>query len=128
VVVTPRTRFSDGDLEHRRPVWEAMSEIFLDTELVESDFDRIVPPIAASPYSLEELDDILWWEVYPVLYTNMLGIAGEWTGFNIDWLESRIKEGPSRFTRLWTRTLGRKIVTWPDWKIIRRRVAAARHP
>jgi hypothetical protein len=43
------------DFECRRPVWSALSELFLDTNLNSADLDRI----AQSRYSLEDLDSIL---------------------------------------------------------------------
>jgi hypothetical protein len=103
-----------------------MSDMFLDTELDEADFNRIAATLAASPYSLDELDDILWAEVYPACYGNLLLSAGEWAGFDPAWLESRIMRGPSLFTRLWPKTLGHRILTWRSWGTIRRRVDAAR--
>jgi hypothetical protein len=107
-------------------VWDVLSELFLDTEFVEDDYNRIVKALASSPYSIEELEDILRWEVYAACYSNMFSIAGEWAGFNMKWLESRITRGPSLFARFWTRTAGGAVVWWPSWRKIRRRVAVAR--
>jgi hypothetical protein len=77
------------DLEHRRPVWEALSSLFLDTDTSLSRPWR-VGILAASPYSIEELQQILIDEVYPVCRSNLWQIAGEWIGFDPQWLESRI--------------------------------------
>lgn len=62
-----------SDIGHRRPVWEALSSLFLDTDT------SIARPwrarvLAASPYSLAELDDILMDEVYPVCRWNLLDV------------------------------------------------------
>jgi hypothetical protein len=121
-------RFSDADLESRRPVWEALSELFLDTSFDEADFNRIARVLARSPYSLEELEHILVSEVHPACGANMLSLAGEWTGFDPEWLESRIVRGPSRLGRLWMRTVGRitLVVSHEPWKEIRQRVEATR--
>jgi len=77
------------DLDHRRPVWEALSDLFLDTDTSLSRSWRI-GILAASPYSIEELQQILIDEVYPVCRSNLWQIAGEWAGFDLQWLECRI--------------------------------------
>ncbi len=75
--------------DQRMPVWEALSEFFLDTELSESDYTRIATELADSPYSESELKNILDYEVYPVCGRNLLSMAGEWSGFDPEWLKSK---------------------------------------
>ena len=70
-------------------VWTALAEFFLDTELQGSDYKRIAASLAASPYSLAELEEILRYEVYPACHQNLLCIAGEWGGFDEQWLIQR---------------------------------------
>ena len=77
------------DLQHRRPVWEALSDLFLDTDTSLSREWR-VEILAASPYSVEELQEILLKEVTPICRWNLVCIAGEWAGFDQEWLEKRI--------------------------------------
>lgn len=77
------------DLEHRRPVWEALSDLFLDTDTSLARAWR-AGILAASPYSLDELQQILVDEIYPVCRSNLFSIAGEWAGFDPEWLESSI--------------------------------------
>lgn len=74
----------------RLPVWKALAEFFLDTELQEADYRRIAASLAGSPYSVSELEQILRYEVYPVCRQNLLCIAGEWGGFDEQWLIERI--------------------------------------
>ena len=57
-----------SELDHRRPVWSPLSELFLDTTLDSGDLDRLAEALARSPYSLTELDEILLWEVYPACW------------------------------------------------------------
>ena len=80
----------------RRPVWEALSTLLLDTDvsLLRAYRSNI---LAASPYSLDEIERILLEEVFPVCRWNLLGIAGEWAGFDTEWLEERILQRRSRF-------------------------------
>ena len=93
----------------RTPVWSAMSDLFLDTDV------RIWYPwsaraIALSPYSFEELDLIFSDEVRPVLSVNMLMVAGEWAGFDTDWLVSKIVARGKPRHRSWL----------PQWKAAQR--------
>lgn len=80
-----------ADLERVR-VWNAFSEFFLDTELDSNDLDRIAEILADSPFSIEELKHIYDKEVSPVCSWNLLLIAGEWAGFNEDWLIPKCKK------------------------------------
>lgn len=120
-------RLSPADIDVRRPVWSALSDMFLDTSLQPTDIARIARALAASPYSLEELDAILLREVYPACFTNMISIAGEWGGFDPDWLEARIRRGPSWSRWIWSALFARW-GTWTsrDWRKIRRAVEALR--
>ena len=77
------------DLPNRRTAWEALSDLFLDTDTSLSRPWR-VQVLAATPYTVEELEQILIWEVEPVCRWNMLGIAGEWFGFDLDRMQRRI--------------------------------------
>lgn len=78
------------EVDRRRPVWVALSDLYLDTELERSDHDRIADAIIASGYSVEEVEQILRREVGPIVGANLLSIAGEWEGFDEDWLVEAI--------------------------------------
>ena len=72
----------------RRPrerVWIALADLFLDTD-VRIWYVTTVRTISKSPFSLEELKYILDREVTPALQGNLLDIAGEWAGFDDDWV------------------------------------------
>lgn len=81
---------SPGELEARKPVWQAFSELFLDTD-VRMSYVYAAGLLARSPYSLDELKRILDEEVAPALEFNLLDVAGEWAGFNEDWLVAHIE-------------------------------------
>ena len=76
-------------LAARRPVWIALADLFLDTD-VRTSYPYIALIAARSPYSLEELTAIFRDEVSPVVAPNLLSVAGEWAGFGEKWLVSRI--------------------------------------
>ena len=78
------------DLEARKSVWIALSDFYLDTEMQDYTFQHIARTIRASPYSLGEARQINQYEVFPVLYSNLLSVAGVWGGFNETWLIGEI--------------------------------------
>lgn len=75
--------------EARRAVWIAMSDLFLDTD-VRLFYVNIARVCAESPYSQEELERIFCEEVAPVLEPNLRSVAGEWAGFDPEWLVETI--------------------------------------
>ena len=93
----------EHDLANRRPVWEALSELLLDTEASSDVRAGLARTLAQSPYSVAELRAILFDEVYPVCIANLLSVAGVWTRFDPDWLQDRV--------------LARRnsLLHWPSW-------------
>ncbi len=77
-------------LQERQPIWIALSDFYLDTELQANDFKHIASKIKESQYSLEEVKAINKTEVFPVLYANLLSVAGVWSGFEEQWLLAEI--------------------------------------
>jgi len=108
------------DLENRRPVWDAVSELYLDTESQPDDYERIANVLRSSPYLASELDHIMYTELYPVLIANCWDVAGEWSAFDLDWLQDAILErAAQRFTVPPALFPGRSIVRGP-WNTVRR--------
>ena len=64
------------DLLRRRPVWQALSDLFLDTELTEAFYRYIARTVIESGYGPAEIRGILWDEVFPVLELNLRHPAG----------------------------------------------------
>jgi hypothetical protein len=99
--VSKESLMSDAAIiEDRLPVWEALSDFFLDTELNEEDYSRISEVLAASPYTVENCEDILRFEVYPDLIWNLRCVAGEWVGFDREWLKEKIAPNLDRRPRI----------------------------
>ncbi|HTG33732.1 MAG TPA: hypothetical protein VLB76_12460 [Thermoanaerobaculia bacterium] len=111
------------DLEQRRPVWDALSSLFLDTD-VSLLRDWRSSALAASPYSVEEIEEVLVQEVFPVCSWNLFSVAGEWAGFDLEWLEAKILRR-WRPQRRWS--LGRYLVrrSW-EWRRTREAVVSIR--
>ena len=118
---------TEAQIAERLPVWEALSEFFLDTELQPSDHERIAKTLATSPYTEEEIEDILLGEVCPVCRVNALSAAGEWVSFDRDWLKEKIGD------RLGKHPLFRSFFAlrhrWMynrDWSMVKPRIAEIR--
>ncbi len=48
----------EADIERRKPVWAALSELWLDTELVEDDLQRIGGVMKRSGYTVPQLREL----------------------------------------------------------------------
>jgi len=119
--------FTEAELQKRRPVWRGLSDLFLDTHYTKEDVRRMGALLAQSPFTLAELDEIFLWEVYPACRSNPFAIAGEWAGFDDQWLEARILRGPGGLGRLWTSTVGRvSCATSLDWRRLKDAINDAR--
>jgi hypothetical protein len=82
------------DLDRRRPLWSALADMFLDTELKDWDFKSIANVVLSSGDEPADLRAILWKEVFPAIESNLRHPAGEWVGFSGEQLEKLIL-GPS---------------------------------
>lgn len=113
----PAAPLSEADLRRRGPLWVALSGLWLDQELTDEDLWHVARVAAASGYSDDELSDIHWNEVAPVVAGNLLAPIGVWSGFDEDWLceaaaRLAVRRPPRlRLTRLWA---GRLI--GPEWR------------
>ena len=78
----------EEDVADREPVWDAMQMLFMDTEI---NFERMAKACADSKYTIDELREILFFEVFPALRFNLFALpGGEWSGFQMPWLKQRI--------------------------------------
>jgi hypothetical protein len=103
-------------LQRRKPLWTALSYLWLDTEIDKGDIQWIADAAIASGYSLVELNKIYLYEVAPVVYLNLLVPAGAWQGFDEEWLHTEARkraEIRSPWERFWVWTgFGRKLMTY----------------
>lgn len=72
--------------EYRLKILRALSDLFLDTEVEDYVFKYIARTISECGLSLSEAEEILWYEVYPVLEGNLRSGAGVWEGWSDSWL------------------------------------------
>ncbi|WP_299432068.1 hypothetical protein [uncultured Maribacter sp.] len=90
------------NIEERKPIWIALSNFYLDTELEEYALKSIAKKIIESPYSLNKVKEINTYELFPVLHYNLISVAGVWTGFDEDWLTNSIIDSLSKRNKLKT--------------------------
>ncbi|MCB1920525.1 MAG: hypothetical protein KDJ28_11170 [Candidatus Competibacteraceae bacterium] len=109
---TPPHRFDEAWIAQRRPLWVALSALFLDTELTPADGARIAQVMTDSGLSLPELRAVYAREVAPVVSANLRMTAGVWSGFDEAWLCTQIvrhlQKGSwwTRFMPEWVRAPG----------------------
>lgn len=70
------------EIERRRPLWDALSDLFLDTE-TRWDMPYCARACVASGYDDETLNRIFWCEVFPAAIDNLLTVAGEWANLKL---------------------------------------------
>jgi hypothetical protein len=103
--------------DSRIPVWLALSELYLDTD-VAALYPQIAKTLADSPYALDALHDMLMYDIHPALYPNLMIVAGEWAGFDDDWLLARVAQvrKRSRLRRRFSHLFVRSIRD--DWRAV----------
>ena len=97
-------------IEERKPVWFALSELFLDTELDSTAIESIAQRLASSPFTATKIEEILRFEVTPALKANLMVVAGEWDGFDENWLCDRMAPLINR----------KPLIRFPVFRLVRR--------
>lgn len=111
------SNFDLATLNQRKPLWIALSDLFLDTELQEYTLAHIAKTMKESGNSLDEIHDILMLEVLPVCIGNLHTLPGGiWTGFEENDLIKAIisAKRPNRFKR-WLHRRNFKLIN-DDWE------------
>ena len=93
-------QFTAHEVEERRAIWVALSDLYLDTE---PEWERVAHVCAGSRFSVVEIQRILFDEVHPILHWNLWDTAGEWQGFDETWLVQSIlaRKRPPLFRLPW---------------------------
>lgn len=73
-----------ADFEQRLPVWHALSDLFVDTELNDRDYQFIARRLQASMLPAAKIRRILVEEVGPAFFFNVVSVAGNWTGWPVE--------------------------------------------
>ncbi|MGL4315562.1 MAG: DUF7079 family protein [Pseudomonas sp.] len=80
----------------REEVWLTLSELWLDTQLDEPGLQRIARQLRAGGLGHAELQDIMLYEVAPVVWLNHWSVAGVWDGFDESWLFAGCRRNQQR--------------------------------
>jgi hypothetical protein len=125
-----RPPFLPAHLADRLPVWQALSELWLDTELSPSEWEQIARTLADSPYSEAEIAAIHYFEVAPVLWPNLCQVAGKWAGFDRTWLQQACaRQASERAFPAWKYALTAwltRTFTHTDWQAVQDRLQQLR--
>lgn len=111
-----RTKLPEKDLARRRIAWAVLSELFLDTQLDAADHERIAAALTHARFDADVAERILRREVGPVLWPNLLSVAGEWEGFDLDAMEAKIRP---RIDRRWPPLVSGFQMVRGDWRAVR---------
>ena len=76
--------------EDRLILWQALSDLFLDIDIDDVNYKYIACTVLESRFTLDEAEDILWYEVYPVLESNLKCVTGVWEGWSNAWLREHL--------------------------------------
>lgn len=107
---------SPEEIARRRPVWQSMSDLFLDTE-TRWYVPSVARSCAESGYDDATLERIFWIEVFPETIHNALSACGEWRALDLNEaaLIGRAKAG--RMPWLRRQFVGKAVK--PEWGAVR---------
>lgn len=86
------TGLSEEQIRRRLPLWTALTNLFLDTEMTDFHYRPIIETARAGGWSTQDVRRILLDEVTPAFAFNLMDVAGEWCGFDPTWVESWMRE------------------------------------
>lgn len=105
------------EIDNRKLLWIALSDLWLDTELTDMTYQSIVRDMISSAYSIEKIEKIFAEEVAPVVYSNLFNIfpGGTWSGFDSQWLSREIiknleKQKRNLIYRTWVKSVAGKFI------------------
>lgn len=118
---------TEEEIERRKPLWETLSDLWLDTEMQDYQHERRAELLASSGYSFDEIEKIFSEEVAPAVYSNLYSTVGVWDGFDLEWLYDEIiknlkKQETNLIYRTWVKSGAGKFVMTKmargDWEKI----------
>jgi len=125
------TELSDEELERYVPVWCALAQLFLDTELQPADFARIAAAISKAGASVEEAEEILERDVAPAFTPNVLSVAGEWAGWSGEFVKERVlahfNAGAAQRAIARFRARQHRTLYGNAWKEVKKRLTQIQH-
>lgn len=126
-------KWTKSQIRQRYPVWDLLSEFWLDTSFDASDLHTKAIRLKELGYSYEQVVGIALFEVAPAVRGNILTVAGEWSGLEGRWLRRRILKKtmgpldylhPTMFARMWGR-LDKRYLDASGWAVIEQAMRTA---
>lgn len=96
---------SPEEISRRLPLWCALADLFLDTDSDPAVYKAIHKIAEENNFSLTETIAILKEDVLPAFGTHLMSVAGEWSGFEEEYVLKKISEALSRSAfkkRIWS--------------------------
>jgi len=87
-----------------------LSSLFLDTEKTSKKLDYIASSLRRLNIPTAILSDLLRYDVFPILYPNLLSVAGVWDVSDNEWLIGQV-ETRRNATQWWVKSLA----DWAAW-------------
>lgn len=104
-----------------------LSELFLDMEYTQRELNIIASSLHPLGIPVSTLEHMFSYDLFPILYPNLMSVAGAWQAFDEEWLlqevQARRSSGGSGYLKravdfvAW-HSVGR-IVVWPVWNKVK---------
>ncbi|KAJ3547349.1 hypothetical protein NM688_g5409 [Phlebia brevispora] len=110
----------------QKDAYRALSDLFLDTEQTQDDLNRLANRLSSTGLSSTALESMLRNDLFPILYPNLISVAGAWDGFQDDWLFTQLQNrqsqspGVLRGAADWTAWQSVGWIIWKPWTDIKR--------
>ena len=103
-------------------MWHMLSYFYLDHEMTHEHLSWVAERCAKSPYTVEELDIIMFRDLYPALIQNRWSPVGEWLPWSEEFVVARVHKYRHKPTpvRWW------QFPTWRKWNWVKRAVRRMR--
>jgi hypothetical protein len=79
-----------------------LSDLFCDNEMSPDEIDSLAISLRSLKISPSTMYWMLRYELFPILFSNLLCVPGEWSGFDDDWLLREVKRRRTN-TKSWMR-------------------------
>jgi hypothetical protein len=121
---SPFTIMSTTDqlTQQEKQAYIILSELFLDTEHTELDFNYFTSSLRPLGIPVLTLEHMLRYDLFPILSPNLLSVAGVWDGFDKDWLLQQVQARRSAAGPGWIRSgfdslawLSLGLIVRPQW-------------
>jgi hypothetical protein len=81
-----------------------LARLFRDAEVTDENVGSMAGSLSDVDLSVATMDHILRNDIFPILYTNIISVAGVWTKFDNDWLLSQVAHN-RKFRKGWAASL-----------------------